>query len=229
VSIPPPTIVISDNTVALRSLLKGEQYQLTTLLDQVKQALDQGSQLIAALEANQAARAWLDKKQLRSELFAQAGDAKASIAELRSVMADDEAAFAEFQTTVSATFGPDFSSVDTVSEAFAGVNGVLAASWGVTVNVDGAISGIKLLSEGQGTSVINFLADHVQVSIPGVNPISVFATGIIAGQPTVGINGNLILSGTITAPMMNVGSLARSRSTPATSRPARCPTRTAPR
>jgi hypothetical protein len=208
VSIPPPTIVISDKTVALQSLIDGLQYQVTTLQDQVKQSTDQVTQLLAALDANQAARTWLDKKQLRSELFAQAGDAKASIAELRSVMADDEAAFAEFQTTVSATFGPDFSSVETVSEAFAGVNGVLAASWGVTVNVDGAISGIKLLSEGQGTSVINLLADHVQVSIPGVNPISVFTTGVIAGQPTVGINGNLILSGTITAPMMNVGSLA---------------------
>jgi hypothetical protein len=78
----------------------------------------------------------------------------------------------------------------------------------VTVNVDGAISGIKLLSEGQGTSVINFLADHVQISIPGVNPIGVFTTGIIAGQPTVGINGDLVLPGTVTASKMNVGSLA---------------------
>ena len=78
----------------------------------------------------------------------------------------------------------------------------------MTVNVDGAMAGIKLLSAGAGTSSLNFLADHVQISIPGVNPISVFTTGIIAGQPTVGVNGNLILSGTITASMMNVGSLA---------------------
>jgi hypothetical protein len=77
-SVPPPTIVISDKTVALQSLIDGLQYQVTTLQDQVKQSTDQVTQLLAALDANQAARAWLDKKQLRSELFAQAGDAKAS-------------------------------------------------------------------------------------------------------------------------------------------------------
>jgi len=213
VSIPPPTIVISDNTVALQSLLKGEQYQLTTLLDQVKQALDQGSQLIAALEANQAARAWLDKKQLRSELFAQAGDAKASISELRSVMADDEAAFAEFQTTVSATFGPDFSSVDTVSKAFAGVNGVLAAAWSVTVNVNNHVAGIQLINGGQKNSAFIVTADTFQVALPGAgggdgDPTSVFTIGTFAGVPKVGINGDLILTGTITASMMNVGSLS---------------------
>ena len=207
-SIPPPTIVISDKTVALQSLLDGVQYQLTTLQDQAKQQSDQITQLIAALSADQAARGWLDKKQLRSELFAQAGDAKASIADLRSVMVDQQTAFAEFQTEVSASFGQVFASVNTVTSVVTTLDGIAAASWGMTVNVNGAIAGIKLLSTGEGTSNLNFLADRVQISIPGVNPISVFTTGVIAGQPTVGVNGNLILSGTITASMMNVGSLA---------------------
>jgi hypothetical protein len=140
---------LSTNRELLRTLREARQSHLT-LLDQIKQAVDEGTQLLASLDANQAARVWLDKKQLRSEVFAQAGDAKASIAELRSVMADEEAAFAEFKTTGTATFGPSFSSVDTVSEAVASLNGIAAASWGVKVNVDGAISGIKLLSEREG-------------------------------------------------------------------------------
>ena len=212
-SVPPPTIVISDKTVALQSLIDGLQYQVTTLQDQVKQSTDQVTQLLAALDANQAARNWLDKKQLRSELFAQAGDAKASIAELRSVMADDEAAFAEFQTTVSATFGPDFSSVDTVSKAFAGVNGVLAAAWSVTVNVNNHVAGIQLINGGQKNSAFIVTADTFQVALPGAgggdgDPTSVFTIGTFAGVPKVGINGDLILTGTITASMMNVGSLS---------------------
>jgi hypothetical protein len=37
--------------------------------------------------------------------------------------------------------------------------------------------------------------------------VTVFTTGIISGAPTVGINGNLILQGTITASMLNVATL----------------------
>jgi hypothetical protein len=127
---------------------------------------------------------------------------------LQQAMVDAQKALAQFQQTVSAAFGPDFAFVTTVSQSLATLDGITAASWGVTVNVDGAISGIKLLSEGEGTSVLNLLADHVLISIPGVNPLNLFTTGVIAGQPTVGINGDLIISGTITARMMNVASLS---------------------
>jgi hypothetical protein len=208
VSIEPPTIVISDKTVALQSLIDGLQYQVTTLQDQVADQSSQVEQLLALLSANQAATGWLDKKQLRSELFAQAGDAKASIAELRSVMVDEQTAFAEFQGTVSATFGSAFSSVSTVSDAVATLNGYAAASWGVDVDSDGNISGIKLISASDGTSAFKVLANNFQVSIPGISPIDVFTTGLIGGVPTAGINGNLILTGTVTASMMNVGTLS---------------------
>jgi hypothetical protein len=206
--IPPPTIIISDKTVALQSLIDGLQGEVTTLKDQAKQQSDMILQVLAMLSADQAGSNWLDKKQLRSELFAQAGDAKASIEQLQQVMVSDQKAFSDFEQTVSATIGPNVSEVSTVSQAVAQLDGIAAASWGVTVNVNGAISGIKLLSEGEGTSVLNFLADHVLISIPGVNPLNLFTTGVIAGQPTIGINGDLILTGTITASMMNIGTLS---------------------
>jgi hypothetical protein len=213
VSIPPPTIVISDKTVALQSLIDGLQYEVTTLKDQSKQQSDQITQLLAALSADQAARAWLDKKQLRSELFARAGDAKASITELRSVMADDEAAFAQFQTTVSATFGDGFSTVNTVSSAVAQLNGFAAASWGTTVNVNHHVIGIQLVNGGQSAGSFTVTSDTFQVAFPAAgggdgDPTPVFTIGTVAGVPKVGINGDLILTGTITASMMNVGSLA---------------------
>jgi hypothetical protein len=207
VSIGPPTIVISDKTVALQSLIDGLQYQVTTLQDKVAEQSDQVTQLLATLSANVAATGWLDKKQLRSELFAQAGDAKASIAELQSVMVDQQTAFAEFQTTVSATFGDAFSSVNTVTSAVATLDGIAAASWGVEVDGDGNIASIKLLSASDGTSSFRVLANNFQVGIPGIDAINVFTTGLIGGVPTAGINGNLILTGTITASMMDVGTL----------------------
>jgi hypothetical protein len=203
-----PDIVISDHTVALQSLIDSLQYQVTTLQDKVQQQGDQVTQLLASISADQASRAWLDKRQLRSELFAQAGDAKASIVELQSAMVDQQTAFAEFQTTVSATFGPAFSLVQTVSSAVAQLNGYAAASWGVSIDVDGNIAGIELVDGTDSQSLFRVLAANFQVAIPDVDPVNVFTTGIIDGEPTVGINGNLILKGMITASMMNVESLS---------------------
>ena len=208
VSVPAPTIVIASQTVALKSLIDGLQYQVTTLQDQVKDQLAAATQLLAALGSDAAARTWLDKRQLRSELFAQAGDAKASITELRSVMVDQQTAFAEFQTEVSATFGDAFSSVKTVTSAVAQLDGYAAASWGVSIDVNGNIAGIELVNGTDAHSTFRVLADNFQVAIPGANPIPVFTTGIIGGVPAAGINGDLILTGTISARMMNVGSLS---------------------
>jgi hypothetical protein len=91
---------------------------------------------------------------------------------------------------VSTTSGPNFSSVKNVSSAVATLDGYAAASWGVTVNVDGAISGIQLVDWSESNSVINLRADHVQISIPGGNggsPYNLFTTGLVGGTPSIGI------------------------------------------
>ncbi len=208
VSVPAPTIVIASQTVALKSLIEGLQYEVTTLQNQVKTQSDQVTQLLASISASLAARNWLDKKQLRSELFAQAGDAKASIAELQTVVVDQQQAFAEFQTEVSATFGDAFSTVKTVTSAVAQLDGFAAASWGVSIDVNGNVAGIELVNGTDAESSFRVLADHFQVAIPGADPVPVFTTGLVGGTQTVGINGNLILTGTITASMMNIGTLS---------------------
>jgi hypothetical protein len=114
--------------------------------------------------ANFAARGALDKKEPRFQLDAVAGNAKASISMLQQVVANDEAELASFQTEVSATFGSSFSSLNSMSSAVATIKGWAGASRGVTVNVDGAISGITLVDDSDSDSVINLLADHVQIS-----------------------------------------------------------------
>ena len=207
VSVQAPTIVIASQTVALKSLIEGLQYQVTTLQDQVKSQADQVTQLLASISAGVASRTWLDKKQLRSELFAQAGDAKASIAELQTVVVDQQTAFAEFSTEVSATFGDAFSTVKTVTSAVAQLDGYAAASWGVSIDVNGNVAGIELVNGTDAELSFRVLADHFQVAIPGADPVPVFTTGIVGGVPTVGINGDLILTGTITASMLQVGTL----------------------
>ena len=209
VSVQAPIIVIASQTVALKSLIEGLQYQVTTLQDQVKSQADQVTQLLASISAGAAARTWLDKKQLRSELFAQAGDAKASIAELQTVVVDQQQAFAEFQTEVSATFGDAFSTVNTVTSAVARST-VLRRRPGASRSTSTATSPALSWSTARtAESSFRVLADHFQVAIPGANPVPVFTTGIVGGVPTVGINGNLILTGTITASMLKVGHVER--------------------
>ncbi|MGY3605662.1 MULTISPECIES: host specificity factor TipJ family phage tail protein [unclassified Bradyrhizobium] len=206
-----PTIEIASQAVALKSLIDGIQYQITTLMDDINDKIDDVTQRIAAIASDQDARNWLDKKEVRTQLAARSDAASAEINEVRTVAVGTEAALASFETEVSATFGPAFSSVNTVSQAVATLDGYAAASWSVMLNVNGAISGIQLVDGSDSESVINLLASNVKISLPGFNgddPYDLFATGVVGGTPSVGINGNLILNGTITAVMMNVGTLS---------------------
>jgi hypothetical protein len=205
-----PSIVISSQTVALKSLIDGLKYQVTTLQQQFADQITQAIQLLSSLSSDAAAQAWLDKRQLRSELFAQAGDAKASIATLQQVMVDQQTAFANFETTVSATFGPVFSSVSTVSQAVSTLNGYAAASWGVTVDVNGNVSGIQLINASDAESQFRVVADKFMVAFPGHaggDPVSVFTIGNVSGAPKIAIRGDMIIDGAITAPMISVGTL----------------------
>jgi hypothetical protein len=55
------------------------------------------------------------------------------------------------------------------------------------------------------------VADQFQIQLPGYNgsdPYNLFTTGTVSGTPSVGISGNLILDGSITARIINVGQLS---------------------
>jgi hypothetical protein len=210
VSVTAPTIEVIPQAVALQSLIDALKYQVTTLQDQVSDAVAQVTQKMASIGSQLAARDVLDKKELRYQLDAVAGNAKASIATLQQVVADDEASLALYKTSVSSSFGDVNASIDTVQETVTTLQGYAAASWSVTVNVNGAISGITLIDGSDTDSVINLAADHVQISLPGFNggnPYSLFTTGVVGGTPSVGINGNLILNGTITGVMVQAGTI----------------------
>jgi hypothetical protein len=210
VSVTAPTLQLIPQTVALQSLLDGLKFQVTTLQDKVANDVAAVTQQISSIVSALAARGVIDKREVRYELDAVAGDAKASILELKQVVADDQAALALFRTEVSATFGPAFSSVKTVSQAVATLDGYAAASWSVTLNANGAISGIGLVNGGAGMSDFVMAADHVQIQLPGYNgdaPYPLFTTGLVGSAPSVGINGNLVLNGTLTARMIGVGEI----------------------
>ncbi|MCA6098873.1 phage tail protein [Bradyrhizobium australafricanum] len=185
--------------------------QVTQIQDQLNEQLNEITQRIAAIAANQDARNWLDKQTIRTQLTSRSDAAFAGIDEVRTVATDTQVAFASFQTTVTAQFGTVNASITTNSTAIATLNGYAAAQYSVTLNVNGYATGFNLLNGGSGTSAFIVVSDKFQVQQPGYNgsaPLSVFTIGTNASGPAIGISGNLYLDGTITARMMNVGTLS---------------------
>lgn len=81
-------------------------------------------------------------------------------------------------------------------------DGLLNAQWTLKLDANGYVSGFGLAvvggANGAVSSSFNVLADRFNVAMPGVSgPKQVFTIGNINGTPTVGINGNLIVDGTV--------------------------------
>lgn len=82
--------------------------------------------------------------------------------------------------------------------------------YGVAVNVNGRVTAAIKLDGSPAQSSFAVLADKFIVVHPTVNgtTIQAFVVGTVNGVPTVGINGNLMVDGTITANKLNVTSLS---------------------
>jgi limonene-1,2-epoxide hydrolase len=185
--------------------------QVTTVQDYLNDKIDQLTQQIAAISANQDARNWIDKKEVRSQLYSVAGSAKASIATLQATMASDEAAFASYQTSVSAQFGSLNASVSTNSSAIATLNGYAAASYGVTLDVNGYVTGYQLVNGGSGVSSFTITADKFQIASPGVSggeAVPIFTVANVGGVAKVALRGDMYADGTITVNKLNVATLS---------------------
>lgn len=197
-----PTIEIAPGTVALASVIAGIRYQLTGLQSQFGDELARIRQELASVASNATARTWLDKKEVRSQLAARSDDALAQIDEVRTVAVDTQTAFASFSTTATATFGSLSASVTTNASAIATLNGYAAASYTVSLDVNGNAIGFELLNGGAGTSAFNIAIDKFQLSAPSVAggaPQPVFTVITSGGVPKTGIVGDLIQDGSITS------------------------------
>ena len=204
VSTPDVRLTLADFSDALTNIVTGIEQVDTT-------EIDKAVNLLASLIKNEIARNWLDKKQTRTELFAVAGGARAAIATLQEVVVDNELAFAQFQTEVSATFGPAFSTVTTVSAAVATLDGYAAASWGVEIDVNGNVVGLQLVNSSDNVSAFTVTVDKFQIAAPGVTggaAVPIFTVASVNGVPKVALRADMYVDGSITAQKLNVGTLS---------------------
>lgn len=76
--------------------------------------------------------------------------------------------------------------------------GDLTAQYMIKLDVNGYVSGFGLYNTGVTSDAI-FLVDRFMIVTPGKTPKVPFAVGTVNGVSTVGINGQLVIDGSITA------------------------------
>lgn len=124
-----------------------------------------------------------------------------------------DSAFGTFKNTTEVElYGPSGTtglkaSVTQHGSAIATLNGQVGASWGITTDVNGYVSGIKLINNGAAISAFYVIADKFIVAMPGVGGAIPFVVGTIGGISRVGITGDLILDGTFYGNRIVAGSV----------------------
>lgn len=87
-------------------------------------------------------------------------------------------------------------------------NGNVVASYTLALNANGRVVGVRIDNNG---TVGNFVvqADKFAFVLPGQNgEIPLFVAGVVAGQNTFGVNGNLMVDGSVYARSLNVTRLS---------------------
>jgi len=101
----------------------------------------------------------------------------------------------------------DYAAVKTSASASASSITGLNAKYSVQVDAGGRVAGVQLNSSSTGSSSFTVLADNFNVYKPSVtgSPVQVFGLGTVNGTTALGLNGQLIVDGSIVARNIAVG------------------------
>lgn len=117
-------------------------------------------------------------------------------------IAGTNSSLASLTTTVS-TMG---ATVTTISTAVGNLQGQVAAKWGVTLNVNGYVSGIESINGGTFSS-FSVLADAFRVASPSLGAKPIFQVALVDGVPTLALRGDAFFDGSIAGRMLQAGSV----------------------
>lgn len=152
-----------------------------------------------------------------AEFASQAGDIadntaaivtnSASISTNATAIANLSSSFASYQVDVTATFAGQTALISSNTTAIATVDHKLLASWSMTTNVAGHISGLKQLNDGTiGAFIIE--ADVFKIASPsafGYAPQNVFTLQTVGGGTSLALRGDFFADGTITSRVIAAG------------------------
>ena len=160
----------------------------------------------AAIETERRARISADQASanVRAALSARINDAQADIVTERRARITNDAALTGLIQAISARVdGIDGGEVNVTEIATAVANELgLEGRWSVQVNVDGVITGIEAIGSDNESDIV-IAADRFRIvgAVGGASSgVQIFQTVADdgTGRPLVGINGNLVVNGTIT-------------------------------
>lgn len=141
-----------------------------------------------------------------SALSAQDATLAAAITAGDNANASSITALASTVTTVQTQANGNTTSISTIQSSLNGTQ----ARWGVVINANGQVTGLIRLDGGSTGSTFTVVADKFVVahpSSPGTTQV-VFVAGNINGVSGVGINGNVLIDGSVLARHIAVGSLS---------------------
>lgn len=141
-----------------------------------------------------------------SALSAQDATLAAAITAGDNANASSITALASTVTTVQTQANGNTTSISTIQSSLNGTQ----ARWGVVINANGQVTGLIRLDGGSTGSTFTVVADKFVVahpSSPGTTQV-VFVAGNINGVSGVGINGNVLIDGSILARHLSVGTLS---------------------
>lgn len=108
--------------------------------------------------------------------------------------------------TVQTTVGNHTTSIQTHAESIDGLGG----KYTVKIDANGYVAGFGLAVEdndGVPASEFIMLVDSFKIVTPGKNPRVPFIVGAVGGVSTIGVDGNMVVDGTITALKLDVDSV----------------------
>ncbi len=137
-----------------------------------------------------------------------AGDATnaSAIATGDAANASSITALAATVTTVQTQANGNTTSISTIQSSLNGTQ----ARWGVVINANGQVTGLIRLDGGSTGSTFTVVADKFIVAHPSApgTTITAFVVGTVNGVSGVGINGDLLIDGSIVARHLSVGTLS---------------------
>lgn len=198
VSVAAPTVVIAPGVVSPESMQKALHEYVMVLIGDAENVATSIRQIISGALADLDAGNYLDQKQIKRNLISQVGDATAAFEEAITVATGPGSAIVTSITTLTASVGANTAAITVNSAAVANVNGRLAATWGLTLDVNHYITGMQFLNDGT-TSALVFNTDNLIIAKPGIlTPITMLSLQTVNGVSTMALRGNFIADGTIT-------------------------------
>lgn len=149
--------------------------------------------LITSISDNQDSADWLSRDETRRQLRATSGTLSAAITHAETVAADATAALAETVDEVSVTVGENTAAITTTQTAVGNIEGQLALSYSVKLDVNGYIVGYQQTNGGPGTGTTTFTTDFFRIAGTGVSPKNIFTVGTVNGTTSIGINADNVL------------------------------------